>query len=180
MQGRVGYGQEISLGLFSCSGPVANKDHYVKWGHSHLLSVFTHVGTCSERLKGPRCGHEHVPGKMCKDSQGISASWGLTSCSPLCETPHILKITLHWLLPHGLKWHFEKYKFNEGKTLKQDKTKNLLQPNPLPILLDPLNLFSRAARAPPLGLGLGHCCAEVKGYVPAWVFSWRRKWCSST
>lgn len=43
-------------------------------------------------------------------------------CSALCDTLNIFKFILNWLA-HGLKCHFEKYKFNREKTPKQKKEK---------------------------------------------------------
>lgn len=41
--------------------------------------------------------------------------------SALCETLTILKFTLYWLLPHGLKCHFERYKLDGNPPPPQKK-----------------------------------------------------------
>lgn len=117
-----------------------------------------------EMLGGPKCGHEYVTGKMCKDSKWINQKCFLSTyymLSFVWDTVNISKFTLNWLLLQGLKCHFEKYKFNGEKTPQTTTTKwILLQPNRFPTLLDQVELFSRAAWTPPIGLWLDYCYAE--------------------
>lgn len=94
-----------------------------------------------------------------------NVSWVLTMCSALCDTLNILKFILNWL-PHGLKCHFEKYKFNRkkhpNKKRKKKMDSSLLQLIPFPTLLNQLNLFSRAAWTLPVGSWSDHCSAGGK------------------